>query len=175
MSNRGVRIRLKNGGFAIVDDKDAPLARAYNWFRRGPKGREYARAWIPQWQKQIALHRFLVDAPSGLQIDHINRKRFDNRRKNLRLATQSENMRNIAGHRRRRSRYKGVDLHSVRGVGYWRWSIRVHGKPMSGHSASEVEAAREYDWRASLYYDRFARLNFPYLDPRTGRGCPARC
>lgn len=48
MSNKGVRIRLENGGSAIVDNKDAPLVRLYRWFRRGPKGREYARGWIPQ-------------------------------------------------------------------------------------------------------------------------------
>lgn len=169
MSNKGVRIRLENGGSAIVDNKDAPLVRLYRWFRRGPKGREYARGWIPQWQEQVAMHRFLVDAPPHLQVDHINRKRFDNRRENLRVATQSENMRNTAGHLRRRSRYKGVSLHTVHGRSYWRYSILVHGNPMSGHVASEVEAAKKYDWLAYLYYGRSAKLNFPHLDPCTGR------
>ena len=171
MSNKGVRIRLENGGFAIVDNQDVWSVSTYRWFRRGPKGREYARAWIPQWQKTVAMQRFLLDphAAPDLQVDHINRNRFDNRRENLRWATQSENMRNIAGHRRRRSRYKGVSPHTVHGRPYWRWSIRVDGKLMSGHSASEVEAAKEYDRLAFEYHGRFARLNFPRLDSRTGR------
>lgn len=169
MNGKGVRIRLENGGFAIVDRKDAPLVRSYHWFRMGPKGREYARGWIPQWKKQMAMHRFLVDAPPGLQVDHINRNRVDNRRENLRLVTQSENMRNIAGQRRRRSRYKGVDLHIVRGRGYWRWSIRIHGELRSGPAASEIEAAKKYDWLACLYYPQFAKLNFPRLCRGAGR------
>lgn len=120
-------------------------------------------------QEHVAMHRFLVDAPPELQIDHINRNRLDNRRENLKWATQSENMRNTAGHRRRRSRYKGVSPHTVHGRSYWRWSIRVHGKLMSGHAASDVEAAKEYDRLAYEYYPRFAKLNFPHQVQRTGR------
>lgn len=40
------------------------------------------------------LHRFLLDAPKGIQVDHKNGDTLDNRRENLRLATHSQNMMN---------------------------------------------------------------------------------
>lgn len=37
------------------------------------------------------LHRFLLDAPKGYDVDHINRNRLDNRLSNLRVCTRSQN------------------------------------------------------------------------------------
>lgn len=48
---------------------------------------------IPQ-GKKIYLHRFLMDSPEGLIVDHINHQTLDNRRENLRVVTHSENMKN---------------------------------------------------------------------------------
>jgi hypothetical protein len=44
--------------------------------------------------RTIFLHRFLIDAPDGLEVDHINRNPLDNRRSNLRLVTSSQNKQN---------------------------------------------------------------------------------
>lgn len=45
----------------------------------------------------IKLHRFLLNAPPDLQVDHINHQREDNRKANLRLVTCSQNVWNSRG------------------------------------------------------------------------------
>lgn len=44
--------------------------------------------------KNMKLHRFLMNPPKNKVIDHINRNSLDNRRKNLRICTQSLNSAN---------------------------------------------------------------------------------
>ena len=43
---------------------------------------------------KIYLHRIITNCPNGLCIDHINRKPYDNRKFNLRLATKRQNNKN---------------------------------------------------------------------------------
>lgn len=45
-------------------------------------------------KKNLLLHRYLMDCPDGLVVDHINHNRKDNRRSNLRICTQKENVAN---------------------------------------------------------------------------------
>ena len=44
--------------------------------------------------KKYRLHRYLLNAPKGLVVDHINGDTKDNRIENLRLCTQKENLQN---------------------------------------------------------------------------------
>jgi hypothetical protein len=45
----------------------------------------------------IWIHRFLMDAPQGLDVDHRNHDTLDNRRENLRVSTRSGNGMNRKG------------------------------------------------------------------------------
>ena len=45
-------------------------------------------------RKRFLLHRYIMDCPDDMVIDHINHNRLDNRKCNLRICTQSENMQN---------------------------------------------------------------------------------
>jgi len=45
----------------------------------------------------IRLHRLVADTPEGLYTDHLNHNRLDNRKSNLRIVTQKENMNNYKG------------------------------------------------------------------------------
>lgn len=60
-----------------------------------------------------------------LDIDHINRDRSDNRIKNLRLATDSQNAHNTVSSKANTSGYKGVSWESQ--TGKWRACLRFKG------------------------------------------------
>lgn len=59
--------------------------------------------------KRVKLHRFIMDCnDSNLDIDHINHKTNDNRRKNLRIVTRSQNQMNTRLRKDNTSSIKGV-------------------------------------------------------------------
>jgi hypothetical protein len=106
------------------------------------------------------LHRWLLDAPPGVLVDHRNGDSLDNRRStNLRLATNQENQRNQV-RVRGRSRYKGVAWNCRRRQ--WQAKISVDGRDVHlgwFRADAEAEAARAYNQAAQRYFGLFARLN----------------
>jgi hypothetical protein len=59
-------------------------------------------------RKKIYLHRFLISAPKGLEVDHINQNKLDNKKSNLRIVTRSENAMNMKTHNDSKSGRKGI-------------------------------------------------------------------
>jgi hypothetical protein len=112
-------------------------------------------------QRHYPLHRFVLDAPSGFDVDHINKDKLDNRRFNLRLASRSQNCAN-SGPRAGTSLYKGVRWVKERSA--WRASIgfNYHYRTL-GDFGDEQSAALAYDRAAYATWGEFAYLNFPEL------------
>jgi hypothetical protein len=105
------------------------------------------------------MHRLILGLTSDdpLEVDHINGDRLDNRRSNLRVANQSQN---LANQRKTRgaSRYKGVDWHERHQL--WRARIQKDGKRrLLGWFASEDEAGVAYNEAAVRLFGEYARLN----------------
>lgn len=114
--------------------------------------------WINGRNVTCYLHRVIMNAPPGVQVDHINGDTLDNRRCNLRLCTHKEN-----GHNRKlqggTSKFKGVTWHKRDRK--WQAGIRHNGKQIHlGYFNDDVEAARAYDRAARKYFGEFARVNF---------------
>lgn len=87
-----------------------------------------------------------------LQVDHVNRDKLDNRKKNLRLVTAGQNNLNKGLQRNNTSGNKGVHYHkeNKRWVAYIGKSPRVY---MGSYSTSR-EAQYVYDtWNKFLYGD----------------------
>jgi hypothetical protein len=95
-------IKLTQGKFAIVDDEDYEELIKYKWYAHpGKNGTWYAQrdVWYPKIKKRekIAMHREIMKnhyTKNHNYTDHINHDGLDNRRCNLRVCTNSENMLN---------------------------------------------------------------------------------
>jgi hypothetical protein len=90
-------IPLTNGGATLVseDDVERVLA-AGSWFAVKKGNLRYVCRGFGR-NNRVYLHRFIIDAPKGKHVDHINGDTMDNRRGNLRAVTASENSRNRKG------------------------------------------------------------------------------
>jgi hypothetical protein len=150
-------IPLTQGKLAIVDAADYERVSPFNWSVSVSGKRTYAYRALNG--RKIALHRFLLDPPKGMVVDHIDRDGLNNRRSNLRVCTQHQNMLN-SGPRGKSSRFKGVCWDRFRR----RWVVHVcfNGKNLFlGAFTDEAEAARAYDRKACELFGEYAYLNFP--------------
>lgn len=136
----------------LIDIDDFERISAYTWSHS--KG--YALTYVDG--KYPKLHRFIMNAPSNLEVDHINSDTRDNRKSNLRFATHKENSRNI--------RVRSDSSTGVKGVHYsdrlnkYIAYITVDSKRIHlGCYKLELEAANAYDRAAVRYFGEFARLN----------------
>lgn len=101
--------------------------------------------------KFTALHRMILGFPD-LHVDHINRNKLDNRRKNLRVVYPSENNLNKGLQRNNTSGKKGASYHKHNN----RWTAYIGKSPRiyMGSYTTRDEAAYVYDtWNKFLYGD----------------------
>jgi hypothetical protein len=89
-------ITTKQGVKILVDDEDYLRLKAHKW---SVNSRGYAVRFTEHLgvKKGIRMHREILELgeyDGGMEVDHINRNKLDNRRCNLRLVTRSENQKN---------------------------------------------------------------------------------
>lgn len=155
-------IPLTKGYVTIVDDEDYERLSQRNWHVtitqqcipyavRKNSRREGQRRNIP-------MHREIMDAPQGMDVDHINRDSLDNRKCNLRIVDRRTNLMNTGVRKVNTSGYKGVSHHA----GRWRARIRAgEGRRLSlGYYDTPEDAARAYD-NAARKMGIVHGLNFP--------------
>lgn len=94
-------------GYAIVSLQDQWVEK-YKWHKTNSG---YAAARING--RLITLHRFILEEPSGGEVDHINRNKLDNRRENLRIVDHSTNSFNTDLRSTNTSGYRGVSYHKA--------------------------------------------------------------
>lgn len=144
-------VYVGKGRFAKVDNEDFEKVRHLTWCT------SHGYAYNFNIGK---MHRYIMDYPENLHIDHINHDKLDNRRRNLRLATQQENSFNSRARKQdKTSKYKGVWFSSKSKK--WVSDITKDGKKRRvGTFNTEEEAGKAYDRKALELFGEFAYLNF---------------
>lgn len=89
----------------------------------------------------ISLHRFIMDFPQGLEIDHINFNKLDNRKSvNLRIVNRYENAQNAYVRKDSKSGFRGVT--KVGSSKLWKAQCTLNGKLYNlGHFIDKEEAS----------------------------------
>lgn len=149
---------LTRGLFALVDEQDFEGVAAASWAPSKTKCTTYARN-----SKKQYLHRLIMNAPAGMEVDHRNGDGLDCRRSNLRVCTAGQNRCNMRKTTiPKTSRFKGVCWDRTRNK--WRATIKLHRQwTYLGRFDNEIDAAKAFDMAARELFGEFALLNFPVV------------
>lgn len=146
------RIELTQGKVALIDAEDYARLSRWNWYYNSGYAKAYENG------KRLRMHRVVLDAPEGVQVDHINGDKLDNRKANLRLASEFENQWNRG---RRKDNTSGII-----GVSWNRrdrlWEARLYftgQKRFLGTFKNKVEAMLVVDRAKREMHGEFARTN----------------
>jgi hypothetical protein len=146
------RINSRNQGkFAIVDDEDFEWLNQWDWTAVSTHRLNGGYAMRMANGKTILMHRLIMRAPEGVEIDHVNGNGLDNRRGNLRFATPEQNQHNRSRNSNNKSGYKGVIFDKNSG----KWKMYI-----TALYETPEEAARMYDQLARIAFGEYSKPNF---------------
>jgi hypothetical protein len=146
-------------GESIIDKEDIGKASEYRWCLANG----YCKS------SGYGLHRAILSLhkKDPRIVDHINHDTLDNRKINLRICTNTENIRNSGMSKNNTSGYKGVSYRKKEKN--WRAYIRVNSvQKYLGCFKTKEQAAEMYNEAAKWYHGEFACLN--KLEGSTGNG-----
>lgn len=176
--------------YTLVDDEDYERIVETKDMRGNPKkwychnNAGACSGYAMSGDRRDSIHRLVMGNPKGMQVDHINGDTLDNRKENLRVCTQSQNMQNKKLHSHSKTGYKGVHEKNYprrkKYVSKKTGKVTYHehipkkrfqayigsGIPNTpsiklGYYATAEEAAEVRDKKALEIHGEFARLNFP--------------
>lgn len=140
---------LKHHGTSVTvyySDEDSALIDSYSWYvHRGGYISGTLRGTGARNRPSQYMHRLILPPPEGLQIDHINGNRSDNRRCNLRCVPPSMNSLNQNNRLRKNNThgFRGVALHKPSGLWQARLSINKRRYNL-GYFKTAKEASTAY-------------------------------
>lgn len=160
------KIKLTQGKFALVSDEDYHDLIKWDWFAcKSSIGTWYAKRNDPiskggTGKRKIYMHRQILGVTDPkIMIDHKDNNGLNNTRKNIRVATRSQNGVNTKSRKNSTSKYIGVSFKTANRK--WVSQIQFNNKQLYlGLFDSEKEAAKRYDLEAKKLFGEYANLNF---------------
>ena len=154
------KIGLPSGDVTLISDEDLERVAEWAWRKKTVRpGVNYVEMANKKSKPGIPLHRFIMNPPDGLLVDHKDGDGMNNQRENLRICTNADNVRNRKLHSNSTTGYKGVWFYNSHKK--YSASIMSHGnKYFLGLYDDPIEAARAYDKKARELHGEFARPNF---------------
>jgi hypothetical protein len=156
-------ISLTRGLFAKVDDEDYDYLNQWKWSANYNKNANtyYAtRSIILRNNKRtiILMHRLIMNAMSGILVDHQDHIGINNQKNNLRLSNYNQNNSNRKSSKKSSSKFLGV--HWFKNSNKWCAKIQVNKKGIHiGYFHLEIDAAKAYNEMAIQYHGKFANIN----------------
>lgn len=151
-----IGIILSRGKVTKIDLEDFYEVSRHKWQLSGPHNGKFYAMKRPSCLK---LHRFIMKAQDGVEIDHKSGDGLDNRKSNLRIATHSQNMANRKRPSTNKTGFKGVYFSSSNRK--FNATIQVNKRTKwLGKFDDPKKAAMAYDKAARIYFGEFSRTNF---------------
>ena len=156
-------ISLTQNKVALVDDEDFEWLNQFKWYACWSGWVWYAIRKSPILDGKritILMHREIMNAPNGVPVDHRNSNGLDNRRENVRLCTNQQNMHNRKkANRNNKLGIKGVCWH--RNTKKFRSQINLNGKKIHlGLFNVLGDADSAYRKAEEKYFGEFARRSY---------------
>lgn len=154
------------GLVARIDASELHTVSPFKWYavQRNRSATFYAATgvWDGEKKRTMYMHRVIMGAEAGQQVDHRDHDGLNNCRGNLRLCTQTLNNANTArdgalvgasGYRGVHRKYGGRRYYA--GISIGRRNVHL------GSFLDPSDAAKAYDEAARAAFGEFATLNFP--------------
>jgi len=153
-------VPLTQGYEAVIDAADVPLVGSFNWYARVDPNTIYALRKVRIGPKQLTvrMHRVIMGEPDNLEVDHKDGNGLNNRRRNLRGATKSNNQHNVRIRRDNSSGFKGVSWCNRKKKWHARIALNKRGKHL-GYFATAEAAYGAYCEASKKYHGEFGRVD----------------
>lgn len=170
-----LKIKSKKHGEQIVlfDAKDHSLLKHFKWHVERYKGGNtlYVCAIITNSKLKkttLKMHRLIMNPIESQEVDHINGNGLDNRRKNLRICSHSQNGKNHRINKNNKSGYKGVSKcitkskHKNKTYVYEYWLAQIckdFKRIFLGKFKNKEDAFKSYCEASKKYHGEFGRIS----------------
>lgn len=153
-----IKLRGRGGNHvALVDDCWYEILSQYNWYV-DVGGYAFMDRTMDGIRQRVFMHRYIMLAPDGLEVDHINHNTSDNRTENLRIVRKQKNIWNSKISKNNTTGYKGVCWDKSRNA-YYVYICKDRHTYHVGRFETKEEAALAYNKKAIELFGENAWLN----------------